>query len=137
MFETDLGRIHAELLGELVEVHLEREPRLGGAMAALGTAWRLVREDSCALKPVTWNVIGDRLQRPCVVRAGDSVGPVTAAVEQRLEVHARDGAVFVDARLHPHERGMAPAVTVEDFLARERDLTGRPVSIASFAATIS
>jgi len=36
MLETELGRIHAELLGELVEVHLEREPRLGCAMAALG-----------------------------------------------------------------------------------------------------
>src|SRR5213079_770103 len=65
-----------------------------------------------------------RLQRPRVVRARDAVGAVPAAVEQRSEVHARDGAVFFHAGLDPHQRGVTPAVAVEHFLARERDLHG-------------
>jgi len=53
-------------------------------------------------------------------------------------VHARDGARPCDTRLHPHERGMPPAVAVEHLpRAVSVIFTGRPVSIASFAATIS
>ena len=64
------------------------------------------------------------MQRPRVVRARDAVGAVPATVEQRSEVHARDGAVFFHAGLDPHQRGVTPAVAVEHFLARERDLHG-------------
>src|SRR5437762_8331776 len=122
MLEAELGRVHAELLRDLVEVDLEGETRLRSAVAALGPAGRLVRERPCPLEPVTGNVIRDGLQRPRVIGARDPVGPVAAAVEQRLEVHAGDGAVPFHSRLHPHERGVAPAVAVKHLLAREGDL---------------
>src|SRR3989449_5329728 len=123
MLEAELGRVHAELLGDLVEVDLEGETRLRSAVAALGPAGRLVRERPCPLEPVTGNVIRDGLQRPRVIGARDPVGPVAAAVEQRLEVHAGDGAVPFHSRLHPHKRGVAPAVAVEHLFARDRKST--------------
>ena len=126
MLEPQLRRIHPQLLGDLVEVHLEREPRLRRAVAPLRTTRWLVRERSCALKLVTWNVIGDGLQRPRVVRARDAVGAVPTAVQQRLEVHRRDRPVPFHAGFHPHERRMAPAVTVKDLLAGEGDLHRPP-----------
>src|SRR5216117_11062 len=126
MLEAELGRIHAELLGDLVEVDLEGKARLRSAVAALGPAGRLVRERPCPLEPVTGNVIRDGLQRPRVIGARDPVGPVAAAVEQRLEVHAGDGAVPFHARLHPHERGVAPAVAVEHLFARKGGFYGSP-----------
>ena len=126
MLEAQLRRIHGQLLGDLVELHLEREPRLWGAMAALGSAGRFVGECSCALKLVPWHVIRHRLQRARVVRAGDAVGAIPAAVQERLEVHRRDRAVLFHAGFHPHERRMASAVAIKDLLAGERDLHGPP-----------
>src|SRR5438552_16376688 len=124
MLEAELGRIHAELLGDLVEVDLEREARLGSPVPPFRPARRFVRERPSTLEPVPWNVIGDGLQRPRVVRARDPVGPVAAAVEQRLEMHAGDGAVLLESCLHPHQRGMAPAVAFAHLFAREGDFYG-------------
>src|SRR2546421_11818616 len=118
MLEAELGRIHAELLGDLVEVDLEGKTRLRSAVAALGPAGRLVRERPCPLEPVTGNVIRDGLQRPRVIGARDPVGPVAAAVEQRREVHAGDSDGPLHSGLHPHERGVTPAVAVEHLFAR-------------------
>src|SRR5262249_15864696 len=53
---------------------------------------------------------------------GDAVGAIRPAVEPRPEVEGQDLAVLSDARPHPHEYGMAPAVGVEDLLARQRSL---------------
>ncbi len=39
-------------------------------------------------------------------------------------MHPGDRAVFLHARFHPHQRGVAAAVTVEHLFARERDLHG-------------
>ncbi len=126
MLETQLRRIYAELLGDLVEVDLEREARLRRPVAPFRSTRRLVRKSSSALKLVTGNVISDGLQRSRVVRARDAVGPVAAAVEQRLEVHAGNGAVLFHPRLHPHEGGVAPAVAIEDLFAREGDFHRPP-----------
>src|SRR5207253_8325967 len=101
--ETQLGRVHPELLGDPVEVNLERESGLRRAMPALRSAGRFAPERSCALELVTWEVIGDRLQRARVVRARDTVGAVAAAVEQPLEVHRGCRAVFFHPWLHPVE----------------------------------
>src|SRR5881296_2970473 len=95
MFEPELGRVHAQLLGDLVDVDFQREARLRRAMASLGTARRLVRERSGALELVTWNVIRDRLQSTRVIGARDAVGAVATAVQQRLEVHGSDRPVFL------------------------------------------
>src|SRR5260370_538315 len=61
LVEPQLGRVHAELLGDLVEMDFEGEARLGRAVSALGAAGRLVGERSCALKLVPWDVIRDGL----------------------------------------------------------------------------
>src|SRR3989454_4386965 len=116
MFEPELGRVHAQLLGDLIEVYLQREAGLGGPVPALRPAGRLVRERSCALELVTWNVIRDCLQRARVVGARDAVGAVAAAVQERLEVHRSDRPVPFHAGLDPHERRVAAAVAVEHFL---------------------
>jgi hypothetical protein len=50
--ETHFGRIDAELLGELVEMHFHRKARLRGAVPALGAAGRLVGERARPTEPV-------------------------------------------------------------------------------------
>src|SRR5260370_24993444 len=57
-----LDRVDAELVGDLLEVQLDRESRLGGAVAALRPARRLVREDAQAFESVCRDVLSDCLQ---------------------------------------------------------------------------
>src|SRR5207247_5575485 len=109
---------------DLVQVQLEGEARLRSAVAALGTAWRLVREHAAALEAIRRYVIRDRLQRAGVKRGCDAVRAVRAAVERGAKVHGGDAAVFRHAGAHPHETGVASPVCVEDLLARERALDG-------------
>ena len=122
--EAQLRRVELQLLGDLVDVDFEGEARLRRTVAALGTARRLVGEGACALEAVAGNVVGHGLQRARVIGARYAVGAVAASVEQRAEMHARDRAVLLHARLHPHQRRVAAAVAVEDLFARERDLDG-------------
>src|SRR5882762_2101982 len=84
--ETQLGRVDGELLGDLVEMHLEREPRLRRAVPALGPARRLVGEGARALEVVARDIVGDGLKRARVVRARDAVRAVRAAIEQGFEI---------------------------------------------------
>src|SRR5690606_38721517 len=50
--EPQLRRVEAEVAGDLVELHLEREARLRRAVAALGPARRLVGEEARAAEVV-------------------------------------------------------------------------------------
>ena len=50
MLQPQLGRIHAELLGDLVELHFLAEARLRRAVAALRAAGRLVGEVAAGLE---------------------------------------------------------------------------------------
>src|SRR2546430_9652792 len=68
--------------------------------------------------------MGAGRKRPRVIRAGDAVGAVPAAVQERLEVHRGDRPVLFHSGFHPHERRVAPAVAVKDLLAGEGDLYG-------------
>jgi len=126
MLEPELGGIEPQALGDLVDVHLEREARLRRAVAALGPAGRFVGERPSALELVARHVIGDGLERARVVGARHPVGAISAAVEQRAEVHRGDRAVLGHAGSHPHERGMTAAVAVEDLFAGEGDLHRPP-----------
>ena len=121
-----LRRVEPELVAELVDVALERVPRLRRAVAALGTAGRLVGEDPHALELVARDPVRHRLQSAGVVEAGHTVAAVGAAVEGGAEVHGRDRAVALQAGLDPHRHRVAPPVAVEDLLAVERDLHGTP-----------
>ena len=93
VIEPEIRRVDADVLRELVEVDFECVARLRRAVAALGAAWRLVREHARALELVALHMIRDGLKGSGVVRAGHSVRAVGAAVEQRLEVHSLDRAV--------------------------------------------
>ena len=122
--EAQLGRIHPQRRGDLVEMDFERESGLRRAVPALRAARRLVREHPRTLKPVSLDVVGDRLQGARVVGAGDTVRSVPPAVEIALEVHRLDRPVFRHAGPDLHEDRVAAAVAVEDLLARQRDLHG-------------
>src|SRR5207244_1397794 len=118
-------------------VDFEREAGLRRAVPAFGAARRLIREGARALEMIARDVVSDGLERASVVRARHAVGAVGPAVEQRPKVHPCDGAVLRYSSPHPHERRMAAAMAVKHLFARQGDLTGRPVMIASFATAIS
>src|SRR5262249_22489301 len=122
--EAELRRIERERLGNLVELNLLAEAALRGAVAPLGSARRLVREDPAALKLICGNVIRDRLQGAGIESAGDAVRSVRAAVEHRLHVHPGDRAVALDAGLEMHQDRMAAAMAIEHFFAGQTDLHG-------------
>ena len=122
--KPQLGRIDFQFLGNLVQLHFLPESRLRCAMSAFRPAGRLVRESSAALKAIAWNVIRRRLQRAGVERARHAVRSVRAAINQRLQVHRRDRAVFFHASLESHHHGMAAAMAVENFFARQTNFHG-------------
>ena len=78
------------------------EAGLDGAVAAFGAAGRLVGERAAALKMIALDLVGGRLQSAGVEGAGYAVGAVSAAVDQRLQMHAGDGAVFFYAGFEFH-----------------------------------
>src|SRR3970282_1120424 len=55
------GGVRAEPLRRLVDLALEGEAGLGRAVAALGAAGRLVREDARTLEPVDRHLVGHRV----------------------------------------------------------------------------
>ena len=89
LHEAQVGGIDPERDGDLVELDLEPEARLRRAVAALGSAGRLVGEGPAAAETVARDVVGDGLQRAGVEGRGDAVAAVRAAVEERLERLAR------------------------------------------------
>ena len=120
--QAQLGGVHAELLGDLVELDLLAEARLRRAVAALGSARRLVGEDARRFEAVARQLIGHGLERAGVEGARDAVRTVAAAIDERLQVHAGELAVLGDAGAELHQHRMAAAVHIEDFLAVEADL---------------
>ena len=119
MITTNLNRIEIQLLGNLVEVNFQRITRLRRSMSSLRTARWFVCEHARALKLVARHLVRHGLQRAGVERAGDTVTSVGAAVEKRFEVHRRDGAIFLHARLNVHQHRMTAAMTIENFFTRQ------------------
>ena len=64
------------------------------------------------------------MQCASVIRAGNTVGTVAAAVERGPEMHRGDVSVLGDTGLGPHERGVATPMTVEDLFPGQCDLDG-------------
>ncbi len=117
-----LRRVELEIFRDPVELAFHGEARLRSAVAALGAARRLVREDARAAEAVRGHFVSDGLQRAGVVRTGDAVRTVRAAIEERLEIHRDDAAIALHACADPHEHGVTSAVAVEHLFAGERDL---------------
>src|SRR5258706_10926428 len=68
-----LDRVDAELVGDLLEVQLDRESGLGGAVTALRSARRLVCEDAAALESICRDVVSDRLESARIESGRDPV----------------------------------------------------------------
>src|SRR5688500_3712533 len=114
MIATNLDRIQIQLLGYLVEVNFQAITRLWRSMSSLRTARRPVCKHACDLELVTRHLVRHGLQRAGVERAGDPVTSVRAPIEERFEMHRRDGAIFLHARLNVHQHRMAAAMTIEN-----------------------
>ena len=91
-------------------------------MATLGAARWLVRERPAAVEAVARQVVRHGLQRSRVERAGDPVGAVPAAVEQRAKVGGLELAVATDPGTELHQHRMTAAVAVEHLFAGQADL---------------
>ena len=87
VLQPEFRRIHIQLLGDLIDLNFLAESRLHGAVSALGSAGRLIRERAATLKLVPRNVIGRRLKRAGIESARHSVRTVRAAVDQSLQMH--------------------------------------------------
>src|SRR5713101_9675355 len=68
-----LDGVDAELAGDLLQVQLDSESRLGGTVAALRPARRLVREDAAAFESICRDVVSDRLESARIESGRDSV----------------------------------------------------------------
>ncbi len=68
-----LGRIKAELFGDLVQLHFLSEAPLRRAVPPLGTAGRLVREYAAGLELESRQLVGDRREHPRVENARRAV----------------------------------------------------------------
>src|SRR5688572_4810193 len=120
MLAPDLDRIESQLLGNLVEMHFQRVARLRRAVSPFWTTRRLVRKRSDSLKLVTRHFIRHRLQRAAVERTRNSVATVCATIKKRLKVHPGDRAVVFHTCPDLHQHGMPAAMTVKNFLTRQR-----------------
>ena len=69
----------------------------------LGPQGGLLVNTRSALEFVARHVVGDRLQRARVERAGDTVTSVGTAIQKRLEVHPGNRAVFFHAGFDMHQ----------------------------------
>ncbi len=71
-------------------------------MAALGSAGRLVRKGAATFVAITRNVIGGGLQCATVESTRDTIRSVSAAVDQRLQMHSGNRAISLDAGFEFH-----------------------------------
>src|SRR5579885_1249852 len=120
--QPDLGGVHREFLRNFIELYFLAETRLHGAVTAFWSAGRLVRERAASAKAIARNVVGGSLQSSRVVGTCYAIGAVGAAVDERLEIHCRNRAVFLDASLEFHQNRMTATVTVENLFPRQTDL---------------
>src|SRR5487761_24977 len=118
LFQVD--GVESDVVRDLLEVQLERETGLRGAVASLGTARWLVGEDAAAFEAISRDVVGHRLKSACIKGRGDAVRAIGAPIEGGLEMHRRDVSVFRDACPHPHQHRVATSVRVEDLFAGQR-----------------
>src|SRR3989442_768013 len=122
MLTTHFSRIEIQLFSNFVEMNFQRVTRLRRAVATLWPARRFVRKDAHAFELVARHLISNSLECAGVERARYAVTSVRAAVKERFEVHRGNRAVFLHPGLHMHQHGMATAMAIENFFARQSAL---------------
>ena len=123
MLRRSSRRIEFQFFGDFVELDFLAEARLRRAVAALGTAGRLVGKHPAGVELEARQLVGQRRQHAGVERARRAVGTVRAAVEQGLQVHAGQLAVLGHASAEFHQHRVPAAVQVEHFFARQADFS--------------
>ena len=112
-------RVETEGFGHAVEVDLQGEAGLDGAVPPLGPAGRLVSVQPVAEELVVVQPVGQRHEHAEVVGGHHAVAGIGAAVGPGLEVDGGDPSVPGHAHLEPHPGAVPAAVGVEDLLALE------------------
>ena len=119
--QPQIGRIDLQLFRDFIELHFLAKARLHGTVSALRSTWRFIRERAAALESIARYMVSRGLQRASVKRAGHAVRAVRATIDQRLQMHGGDGAVFFHAGFEIHQDRVAAAMAVKNFFARQAD----------------
>src|SRR5713226_4428639 len=82
LFESEIDRIDAQLVGDLVQLDFKRKARLRRAVPPLRAAGRLVGEKPNAFEFIGGKLVGHGLQRARIIDGRQPVAAVTAAIEK-------------------------------------------------------
>src|SRR5579872_6852820 len=116
-----------------IKMYFNGIARLRRAMPSFGATRRLIGEEAHALKFVTWQLVGDCLQRACIVCRSDTIGTICAAVEKRTEMHGGQCTIFLDACFDPHLYRVSSAMKEKYFLTSTGDFDGTACAAREFA----
>ena len=118
VLKTQVGGIHVQHVGELVDGTLHGKLALGGTVAAIRTAAVGIGVDGVPAKAARLHVVVDG--QALVARKADRRGGMLAirtSVGQRMQVDGRDGAVVHGAQLNSHLHLMARVARGDGLLA--------------------
>ncbi len=129
-------RVEAELLGNALHVHFDRELRLRRAEPAERAVWRRVRHHHAAADPDVIAAIRSRRMEHAAGQDDGAERRVGPAVEEHVDVHGRQSAVSRHAGAMPDHAGMTLRrrqhvfAAVVDELDRPARLQGRERRVA-------
>ena len=123
VFEPQLQRVHANLLGQDVEHALDRKRRDRRARRPVGGRFRPVAHDVVAHRVLVRGVVG---REGAQARIHDRRAREGAGLELELALGGGDRAVLFDADLDPHRGARGRARGLEHLVAAHHDLHRLP-----------
>src|SRR5947209_20575394 len=108
--QTQLNRIHAQVMCNLIEMCLDCKTRLCCTMTTFGTTWRFVRKEAHPLELIAGELVCHCLQGTCIVSAGNAIGAIGTPIQKRTEMHSSERPVLFHTRLDPHLDRMAASM---------------------------
>ena len=118
VFKAQVGGVHVQHVGELVNGTLHGKLALGGTVAAIRAATVGIGVDGVPAKAARLHVVVDG--QALVARKADrrgSVLAISAGVGQRMQIDGRDGAVVHGAQLNGHLHLVARVARGDGLLA--------------------
>ena len=118
VLKTQVGGIHVQHVGELVDGTLHGKLALGGTVAAIRTAAVGIGVDGVPAKAARLHMVVDG--QALVARKADRRGgmlAIRAGVGQRMQIDGRDGAVVHGAQLNGHLHLVARVARGDGLLA--------------------